>query len=606
MTRIVPPLALLLLAGGLMWHGLETMPQRVAAAEPDSQVTKKALDVLERTCARCHGKDGSNEGGVDYILDVKRLIERRKVKPGDAAHSRLYLRVANGDMPCDGEEPRPTKDEIALLKTWIDGGDPSAAPPVQEIKEKARPFVDLRDNLEAMLAHQQRTDRALRRYQRYFTFTNLYNNPAVTGQELRLYEAALAKLLNSLSWKRAVVVPTAIDEHRTVFVVDIRKLDWDRKNLWAEVLKAYPYGLSHLDYPVDPATRKAAEDLYELTGTNLPDVRADWFIATASRPPLYHTLLQIPKTTGELQARLYLDARGELADALDRDGREGDDHVARAGFTASGVSKHNRMVERHETQFGAYWQSFDFKADDERSNLVRYPLGPRFRGNRFDDQAFEQAGGEIIFSLPNGLQGYMLVNGKDERIDEGPTEVVRDKTETSGSVAVVTGVSCMSCHQHGMLKDFKDGVRAGTALQGRPRDAVERLYAKDDVMKSLLDQDESRFLNGLDRATGLFLKVGPDADKDIGQFPEVIGPAARLYKNKEVGVAEAAYELGFQDPKDLKTAIAANGALDKLGLTPLANGDTIKRDFWESDKGLTSTFQEAARILRRGTPERER
>ena len=52
--------------------------------------------------------------------------------------------------------------------------------------------------------------------------------------------------------------------------------------------------------------------------------------------------------------------------------------------------------------------------------------------------------------------------------------------------------------------------------------------------------------------------------------------------------------------------IEANSELDDLGLLPLAKERTIKRDFWESDKGLTSTFQEAARIIKRGTPHRER
>jgi mono/diheme cytochrome c family protein len=571
-------------------------PSAVRAAEADPELTKKALAVLDKTCSRCHGKDGTKEGGVDYILDVKKLIEKRKVVPGAAEKSRLYQRVANGDMPCDGEQPRPTKEEIALLKVWIDGGDPAAAPPVQEVKEEKRSFVSLKDNLTAMLAHQQRTDREARHYQRYFTLTNLYNNPAVSGQDLRLYEAALAKLLNSLSWKRAVVVPQPVDEQRTVFVVDVRKLDWDRHNLWLEVLKAYPYGLKHQDYPDDDATRKTAEDLYELAGTELPDVRIDWFIATAARPPLYHTLLQLPKDARELERRLSVDVRQDFLN----------DDLARAGFTASGISRHNRMVERHESHFGAYWKSYDFKSDDGTANLNPFPLGPKFEGNTYNDQAFEHAGGEIIFNLPNGLQGYLLVNAKDERIDEGPVDIVRDKTETSGSVAVVNGISCMSCHQHGMIKDFKDGVRLGAALKGQPRDKLRKLYAEPAAMTGLLEEDESRFLSGLDRATGLFLKVGTDAKKDIQEFPEEIGPLARLYKNREVGAAEAAYELGFKDADTLKTVIESNGELARLGVKALSQGGTLKREFWESDKGLTSVFQETARILRRGTPQRER
>jgi len=552
--------------------------------------------VLERNCFRCHGKDGSKEGGVDYVLDVKKLIDKRKVVPGAADKSRLYLRVVNGDMPCDGEQPRPTKEEIALLKVWIDGGDPSAAPPVQEVKEEKRSFIGLKDSLTAMLAHQQRTERDARHYQRYFTLTNLYNNPAVSGKDLRLYEAALAKLLNSLSWKRAIVVPQPVDEKRTVFVVDVRKLDWDRHNLWLEVLKAYPYGLTHREYPDDDETRKAAEDLYELAGTELPAVRIDWFIATAARPPLYHTLLQLPKDAKELEHRLGVDVRQDILN----------DEATRAGFTKSGISVHNRMVERHESRFGAYWKSYDFKSDDGTANLNLFPLGPKFEGNPFNDQAFEHAGGEIIFNLPNGLQGYLLINNKDERIDEGPTEIVRDKTETSGSVAVVTGISCMSCHQHGMLKDFKDGVRLGARSKGEARDKVRKLYSEPGTMTKLLEEDEARFLNGLDRATGLFLKVGPDAKKDIQEFPEVIGPLARLYRNKEVGAAEAAYELGYKDADALKAVIESNGELVRLGIKALSQDGTLKRDFWESDKGLTSVFQEAARILRRGTPERER
>src|SRR5262245_23334617 len=109
------------------------------------------------------------------------------------------------------------------------------------------------------------------------------------------------------------------------------------------------------------------------------------------------------------------------------------DKLARAGFTASGVSGQNRMVERHESPYGAYWKSYDFKSNAGRGNLFRFPLGPAFAGNPYADQAFAHDGGEIIFNLPNGLQGYLLVNGKDGRIDEGPVEVVSDSLKTSGT-----------------------------------------------------------------------------------------------------------------------------------------------------------------------------
>lgn len=574
------------------------LPSPVLRAGPPetADLTRKAVAVLEANCQRCHGKDGSNEGGMNYILDLKKLVERKKVVPGNPGKSRLLRRVAEGDMPPEGESPRPSKADIAVLKAWIESANIAAAPAPEPTKESKRPFVSLADNLEAMRQHLRRNDRAARPYQRYFTFTHLHNNPKIGDRDLRLYQAALSKLLNSLSWKRAVVLPQPVDAAQTVFAVDIRKLDWDRRHLWNEVLKNYPYGLRHDRYPDDATARDTAQEVYELAGTELPAVRADWFLAIASRPPLYHTLLQLPANAHELEMVLRVDVcdnfqRGELA---------------RAGFSASGVSRQNRMIERHESTYGAYLKSYDFKTNEGRGNLFRFPLGPRFHGNVFDHQAFEHAGGEIIFSLPNGLQGYMLVDNKDRRIDAGPTEIVRDKTETSGSVAIVNGLSCMSCHQHGPIKDFKDTVRDGHALAGEPRDKVRELYPEAGALAKLMEGDEDRFLRALDRATGLYLKVGADQNKEIGDFPEVIGPLARLYLLREVGPEEAAFELGLQDVKMLQTAIRANPRLRALGLLPLVQGNTIKRDVWESLEALVSPFQETARALELGTPVRVR
>ncbi len=86
------------------------------------------------------------------------------------------------------------------------------------------------------------------------------------------------------------------------------------------------------------------------------------------------------------------------------------------------------------------------------------PLGPRFPGNRFEDQAFVQAGGEVIFHLPNGLQGYMLARADDTRLD-GPAAIaiVRNHKETSGTPEVVNGLSCIACHKTGM-KTFQDEI----------------------------------------------------------------------------------------------------------------------------------------------------
>ena len=51
----------------------------------------------------------------------------------------------------------------------------------------------------------------------------------------------------------------------------------------------------------------------------------------------------------------------------------------------------------------------------------------------------------MIFNLPNGLQGYMLADAKDRRLDvPAPVAIVSDRSETSGTPEIVNGLSCMA------------------------------------------------------------------------------------------------------------------------------------------------------------------
>ena len=327
-----------------------------------------------------------------------------------------------------------------------------------------RSFVSTADNLEAILAHLKRTPRFARRFQRYFTFTHLHNDPGLKADDLRLRHAALAKLVNSLSWKAAVVVPFPIDAARTVWVVDVRKLDWDRQGLWGKVLAVYPYGLKYdryLDSKKDrkyETIREAAREIEALSGTWLPAVRADWFLATASRPPLYHDLLR----SAENRRRAGTAAPRRRPRQLPR-------ATSWPGPASPPAGCHCTIAWSNGTRplTAPTGKATTSSPATAASNLVRTSRSaPDFKGNPFADKAFDHAGGEIIFNLPNGLQGYMLIDAKDKRIDEGPIDVVRDKTETAGSVVVVNGLSCMACHQHGMIKDFNDAVRTRRRLGG--------------------------------------------------------------------------------------------------------------------------------------------
>lgn len=567
-----------------------TTPLWAQQVKPED-LAAKAQRILEVNCYRCHGQNGSTEGGFNTILNFAELKkDAGKLVPGNAEKSRLFRRMGiNKDMPPEEETVRPSDADIAVIKAWIDAGAPT--PPI--VQAEKRPFLDLRHELSAMRDYLKKQPRDNRSYIRFFTLRHLSNMPSTQVREidLRIYRGALSKLVNSLSWKPAIVVPNTADSAQTLFAVDIRHLDWDRKNLWQEILRVYPYALKHDRYPDDPELNDIAAEVYELAKTDVPMVRGDWFIATASRPPLYHTLVQIPEDAKQLEHSLHVN----VIDNFNRD------QLARAGFNASGVSNSNRLVERHDASYGAYWKSYDFKSSAGSGNLFVLPLGPVFDGNPFGRQAFKHDGGEIIFNLPNGLQAYMLIDAKDKRIDAGPIEVVSDGKKVSGTPLVVNGISCMSCHQHGMIH-FKDQIRVGNILGGAARDKVRQLFPPDPQMDALVTGDEQRFLKSLTLAMESFLQTEGSPPVDVKDIPEPISHIARWYISQEMTVIEAGSELGLSDPRLFSGAIQANPRLQELGLFPLSTNGTIKREVWEFQEFILSPFQESARELKLGTP----
>ena len=116
---------------------------------------------------------------------------------------------------------------------------------------------------------------------------------------------------------------------------------------WTKIEEAYPY---HISFDADLATRNQLGRLQTQMKTDVPSVHVDWFIASASTPPLYHDLLSLPLTDRDLETRLEVDVARNLINAPGV-------RVWRAGFKNSGVSNHNRVVERHTSRYGAYWKS---------------------------------------------------------------------------------------------------------------------------------------------------------------------------------------------------------------------------------------------------------
>ncbi|RKU27500.1 hypothetical protein C6499_11945 [Candidatus Poribacteria bacterium] len=377
-----------------------------------------------------------------------------------------------------------------------------------------------------------------RGFARYFTLTHLHNAGETPGT-LHAYQTALSKLVNSLSWGVEIHNPQPIGNHH-IFYIDLRDYGWDTTDAWTHIEAIYPYA-----YGFELPTY---ETLQQLTDSNIPYVYMDWFIANAARPPLYHDILDLPDTDSQLERRLEVDVVENLFNAPG-------ERVWRAGVNKSGVSNHNRVVERHLSKYGAYWKSYDFAGSASIQNIFTHPLN------------FRHDGGEIVFNLPNGLQGYYLSDANGERLDAAPIDIVSDPKADDPTVR--NGISCIGCHTEGM-KTFEDTVRAAIEQNPNPLFDKERalsLYVEQAVMDTFVQEDTDRYRTAVEKTGAGFGGVEP-----VHLFHETFfSPLTADHAAAAVGLETQTFlEYVQEKPR-----------LQNLGLSSLTtpNG-TVKRDAW--------------------------
>ena len=519
-----------------------------------SQLAQDAYAIFEASCLNCHGPDGAFRETL--LMEHSALIEKGTVVPGNADASELYKRLLgpteNGaQMPLGQTQLSATA--IDSIRRWITAGAPDwTTAPIT-----TRRFISPTEILKAIDTHAKTISPFDRPFTRYFTMTHLYN-AGVPPDILAEYRKALAKLVNSLSWGLEIVNPQFIDIQQTIFYIDLRHYEWDRNAGWAQIEQAYPYHVE-LNAPSQTALRNQLSRLQTTLETDVPAVNVDWFIAVASSPPLYNALLSLPETDDELEKRLEVDVDVNIMTAPGF-------RVWRAGFTNSGVSNHNRVVERHASRYGAYWKSYDFAGSSGTRNIFTHPF------------AFTHDGGEVIFNLPNGLQGYYLVDGDGFRLDAAPISIVSNPAASDPTVR--NGLSCIGCHTEGM-KEIDDEVRAYIESDTNPaynKPHALQLYVADSTMDSKVNNDRMRY-------QGALQLTGGDLDD--------IEPVSRFHEEfqRSVDAEHAAAAVGLPTETFLEK-IRTNAGLQDAGLLVLdSENGTVKRDSW------TSSFQDVIHAL---------
>lgn len=437
---------------------------------------------------------------------------------------------------------------------------PGAPPPVVVAGCDAHKFVSRKDVIGIIADDLEKLPKPRVKGTRYLTLTHL-TNICYPDKKMEVFRQAAIKLVNSLSRGSDVVVlqesflDPKMDPDRSILRINIDDLGWDAAD-WEALVANYPYGTR-------PDTNLNTL-LESSTGTKTTHIRADWFAFAASRPDgvdragFYERLLKLPKTWQDLAKELGVDVDGNIKKFI----------AQRAASDKSGVSAHNRLIERHPTKFGGYfWTSYDFAGSRRKQSLFDFPLGPG------GAKGFDHDGGETIFSLPNGFQGYYLNTAKGEYLTKGPTQIVRD-IDNPRDPAVINGISCMRCHDQGMRK-YKDLVRdailKNRAVSKEDRDQVEALYPPNEKMDAIIAGDGKRFTDAMRRA-------GLDPSLKLNGV-EMIFALSQAYEDA-VSLEQVGAELGLKKEEFMKVSDDASKEF-RVMIRRLKQG-TVPRDEYES------------------------
>ena len=283
------------------------------------------------------------------------------------------------------------------------------------------------------------------------------------SSELNMVRYGMVKVLNSVSTAPTIVRPVAIDPGKTVYRIDFNEF-------------AQPGAVARLG-----GAPYAQENLSRIGSATV--VKGDWLVYVLSRPEVYDYLLRLPQLGTMLDATLRVDYNQAKYVNTDR-----------SDVTFNGRVLMRMPIENGGKPGGYYWRSYDFGRSDVQQRGFNDPRSLR------TTSIPDLVAGEIIYSLPNGMQAYYLVGfGNQHRFDVpagsgiGSLPVASDMrrpqdglTHCVGGKAacgfVINGESCMSCHSAGVNAPTNPVGTTGATLA---------------EMNEYIKQDRARFTGAL-------------------------------------------------------------------------------------------------------------
>jgi hypothetical protein len=303
---------------------------------------------------------------------------------------------------------------------------------------------------------------------RYFS---LANEAGVLGcgAALDTSRQAVLELVNQLSLDAVLTPPTPVNADATLYRINLRDYQWDRPvevngtqfvDVWEALVASSVYAVELVG--------DDADDAKSSSGTNVPVIPGNAFVAAATSAPVYYGVLGIPE---DLDAFILNDLGIDVAQ------NQSDRELVRAGLDGTGLGNDEFLLERFdiEVRAGYVWQIFSDPAGD--AALVEDPLGTPDSQER-----------ELLFTLPNGLLAHALADADGQRIDSSDLLVDTLETDFRAKVAL----SYLRFRNQGMTGS--DGLRALAASEPErfspeELDAIFEIYRAEGDLATVLEDD---------------------------------------------------------------------------------------------------------------------
>jgi mono/diheme cytochrome c family protein len=489
-----------------------TTPVDVATTQNDPAALAKAAaeNILASNCGQCHGPAltaDQAKAGMNYIDDIDQLVKTGKIVPLSSVNSRIVQRMIRGEMPpLNSGLPRVTEADYTVVADYIDNPTfwPGVVTNVRSCTEDGQ-LVDFDELFEQVNDDLRVADNNDAQFFRYISLTNRFT-AGVCVDALEKDRQALTKMMNMLSTRASIQEPVAVNNDETLYRIDLRDFNWDEpidvdgrgfNDVWEAIAENNPYAVRF--------EGQEADDAIDDAQTDFPVMFADQMLSVATIGNLYYGIIGVD-SNGSLdnfiQNELGIDVQDDI---------ENEDAV-RAGTTRSRISRQDRVVERHEIQLrgGVLWQAFDFAANQANDNIFEDP---------FD---FEPGGTEVIFTLPNGMLGFIIADQNDNIVED--SDILLDTNQNN--FRAITSVSCANCHATGFIPvvdevaDFTISNARQLRLSRDEVEGLEAIYISPEEFAKTVQEDSSSFYQRALQQAGLPVQGGDPVSNVFLRFDQ--------------------------------------------------------------------------------------